>query len=421
MTGPIRPSIGLPPTETLEFFRAKGEYPVSRKWWEVWQEEHARAFTVAGITDRTVLERVRASLDVAASEGGTLANWKKNVLPELRAAVEAGSAPETVLTARRLRTIYDTNLRMARAAGKWKRIQATKHVAPFLMYSAVLDDRTRPLHRAWHGTILPVDHPWWDTHFPPCGWMCRCNVVQLSQADIDVRGLTVASTPPNDGPPRTFIRGDGVIESVPTGIDPGFAYNVGKAHMRGLVPPPRSGPIDEPHLLGGAAQEDLPAMPPPRPMSAALKMDAAAPYQEVADAFIDSFGKRNSAGAVNFVDAVGQPLTIDSSFFFRGGVDNGPDTRKLVQTIRRQHIRYLAEALKAPDEIWYVWERTKTHWRLTRRYVARFEIDGELRPMVVVMSIGADGWKGVTAFTARNPDYVDNNSVRGGVLVYRRK
>ena len=43
-----------------------------------------------------------------------------------------------------------------------------------LRYVAVLDARTRPEHRAWHGLILPIDHPLWDTHYPPNGWGCRC-------------------------------------------------------------------------------------------------------------------------------------------------------------------------------------------------------------------------------------------------------
>ncbi len=231
----ISATIGLPPNETVEFFRAKGEYPISRRWWEVWQEEHARAFTVAGITDRTVLEQVRASLDDMLANGGTFEMWKAQALDDLRAAVAAGTAPPNILSDRRLRIIYATNLRMARAAGQWKRIEALKERAPFLMYSAVMDGRTRPLHRQWGGTILPVDHPWWNTHFPPCGWNCRCSTIQLSQNDLDTRGLKVADSPPDDGPPIDWLRGDGAIESVPRGIDPGFAYNVGKEHFRGLA------------------------------------------------------------------------------------------------------------------------------------------------------------------------------------------
>ena len=256
MSDPIRPSIGLPPDETVEFFRAKGDYLISNRWWEVWQEEHARAFTVAGITDRTVLESVRGSLDNMIAGGGTFEMWKAETLPALKAAVENGTAPDNILSDARLRTIYTMNLRMARAAGKWKRIQAIKHLAPYLMYIAIKDDHTRPQHRIWGGLdngrpiILPVDHPAWNWLFPPNGWGCRCNVIQLSQRDFDARKASVTTegelgelglpTLRNIGgdltgvATRDFIRGDGIIERVPNGIDPGFAYNVGREHLRGL-------------------------------------------------------------------------------------------------------------------------------------------------------------------------------------------
>lgn len=419
--GEIRPAIGLPPNETVEFFRAKGEYPISRRWWDVWQEEHARAFTVAGITDRTVLEQTRASLDKVLAEGWTFEFWKSEILGDLRKAVDQGTAPLNIVTDARLATIYNTNLRMARAAGQWKRIGALKERAPFLMYSAVLDGRTRPLHRAWDGTILPVDHPWWDTHYPPCGWNCRCNVIQLSQRDLDRRGLRV-SEPPDDGPPTHFIRGDGIVETVPRGIDPGFAYNVGKAHMRGLVPIPAEGPISEALIASG----DLPELPEPRTRSSSLLMPADAPYRSLIDAFIESFGTRNSAGAVTFNDVIGQPLIIDDSFFYRGGSKGEIETEKLIDSDRRTHIHLMAQGLKDPDEIWYVWDKVKTpdggtRGRLTRRYVARFTIDGHTKPVVIVMDIGADGWKGVTAITGRAASYATSPSVRGGVLAYRRK
>jgi hypothetical protein len=85
----------------------------------------------------------------------------------------------------------------------------------------------------------------------------------------------------------------------------------------------------------------------------------------------------------------------------------------------------LAEAIKSPDEIWWSWEkiylnreRTKYVYRLRRRYIARFTIEGADAPMLAVMDVGKDGWKGVTGFRAERDEYLDN--VRGGVLAYRR-
>jgi hypothetical protein len=246
--------IGLPPTETVEFFRSKGTYPISRNWWDVWQEEHSRAFTVAGVTSVDVLQSVRGDLDKVLSEGGTFAQWKADVVPKLQTAIDNGEAPENIITERRLRTIYDTNLRMARAAGQWRRIEALTPFQPFLMYSAVRDNRTRPLHRKWGGidpgtfrVILPVGHPAWRQFYPPNGWGCRCDVIQLSERAMKRMGLRVTTDAElisigwptadkaSEALGRDVVRGDGIVDYVPFGVDPGFAYNVGQTHLAGTA------------------------------------------------------------------------------------------------------------------------------------------------------------------------------------------
>ncbi|NTV80668.1 MAG: hypothetical protein HGA24_04505, partial [Candidatus Aminicenantes bacterium] len=64
--------------------------------------------------------------------------------------------------------------------------------------NAILDGVTRPLHRAWNGTILPVDHAWWKTHFPPNGWRCRCTVRALDDSGQQSRPGALRSTQGDD-------------------------------------------------------------------------------------------------------------------------------------------------------------------------------------------------------------------------------
>ena len=128
---------------------------------------------------------------------------------------------------RRLATIFDTNLRMAHARGRWERIEALKEEMPYLRYVATLDARTRPDHRRWHGTVLPVDDPWWRSHYPPNGWRCRCTVQQLSERDLRRRGREVTPRP-RDGTRKWTNRRTGEILDIPDGIDPGFERNVGR-------------------------------------------------------------------------------------------------------------------------------------------------------------------------------------------------
>lgn len=243
--------IGLPPDDTARAFDARSQGPdqglrITARWSEMMHDEHARAFTVAHLARLDLLEDIRTSLADVIHNGGTFEQWRANIQPILERAGWWGRVEDRSLTGadhaihvgpRRLETIYRTNLRVSRAAGQWARIRELADVAPFLRYSAVMDDRTRPAHRRWHGTILRWDDAWWDTHFPPCGWNCRCTVIQLSQRDLARRGWQVSKAPPKDLRPARPFQPAGAAEPVlvPDGIDPGWAYNPGKASLRGVA------------------------------------------------------------------------------------------------------------------------------------------------------------------------------------------
>ncbi|MGK9943764.1 phage minor head protein, partial [Salmonella enterica subsp. enterica] len=83
------------------------------------------------------------------------------------------------------------------AAGEWAQIRDTARSAPYLMYDAVGDARTREQHRAWDGTVLRWDDAWWQTHRPPNGWNCRCTVIQLGERDLAALG----KDGPDEAPP----------------------------------------------------------------------------------------------------------------------------------------------------------------------------------------------------------------------------
>ncbi len=239
MADPAPVIMDVPPEEAIEFFRAKGIH-VGYDWRDTSAAQHARSFTVAKVARLDILTDIRAAMDRVLAEGATFESFQDELEPILRAKGWWGrktmTDPATGKTRvvrmgspRRLRTIFDTNLRMATAAGKWAQITRLADRRPWIRYIATLDDRTRPLHRVWHGTILRWDHPFWQTHFPPCGWHCRCTVQTLSDADLERFGLTPSPGPP-EGWNRTrpwLNRRTGETEEVPVGIDPGFAHNPG--------------------------------------------------------------------------------------------------------------------------------------------------------------------------------------------------
>ena len=69
----------------------------------------------------------------------------------------------------------------SRMAKKWFTIQKEKNEFPYLQYVTAHDDHVRPAHKALDGIIRPVDNPFWQTHYPPNGYNCRCTVKKLSE------------------------------------------------------------------------------------------------------------------------------------------------------------------------------------------------------------------------------------------------
>ncbi len=248
---PERPRLPFPgpaPNEALEYFRFRG-LRVGFDYRDVWREEHALAFTVAKAMEIDLLKEIRAALDRALAEGRTLRQFQEDLTPILRRRGWWGKKmmedPKTGERVRaqlgspnRLRTIYESNLCAARAAGQWDRAQRTKDTHPFFLYEPALHECTPgenhcDRHRAWAGTILPVDDPWWDDHFPPNGWGCRCRVRQISRREAGRRGGVT------DPPPRKEVswwnRRAGRFERVDEGLDPAWATNPGKHRERVLA------------------------------------------------------------------------------------------------------------------------------------------------------------------------------------------
>ena len=219
-------ALALPFREAIRFFRAKQRIPTAA-WTDIWQAQHAKAFVVAGAQREALLADFQGAIAKALEDGTTLAEFRR----DFDAIVARHGWRFKGGRDWRSRVIFDTNLRSAHAAGKWEQIERLKDSAPFLRYVAVLDDRTRPDHAAWHGTVLPADDPWWDTHYPPNGWYCRCTVQQLSERDLERRSLTVsAAAPPAPLVTHTVATPAGPrTVRIPEGIDPGFAFNAGKA------------------------------------------------------------------------------------------------------------------------------------------------------------------------------------------------
>lgn len=240
----------LAPAEAIAAYRRRGErLAPSFNWQDLFEKEHATAFTVAKSAGFDILTDIDKAMTAALAEGKTLEEFSRTLRPVLtdkgwwgrKLAVDPLTGEERVVqlgSLRRLKTIFETNLRVSYAAGHWSSFERNKASRPFLRYVAILDERTRPAHRARHNLVLPVDHPYWNTWAPPCGWGCRCTLQSLSQRDIDRlrrEGENLKFEPPQDTFRDYVNTRTGEVSRVPDGIDPGWAYNPGKAAIEAML------------------------------------------------------------------------------------------------------------------------------------------------------------------------------------------
>ncbi len=191
------------------------------------RDTHAKAFTVAGATKMDLLAGLNDSIATLLESGGTITDFRKDFdhLVAKHGWNYKGSRGW------RTSVIFNTNMRTAHMAGRWKQIQRTKAQRPYLIYMTVGDQRVRPAHNAWLRIVLPVDDPWWDTHMPPNGWGCRCYVNTANDKQLARWELEVGKAPPIKTSERINTATGEIYGQVPKGIDTGWDYNPGKAWL----------------------------------------------------------------------------------------------------------------------------------------------------------------------------------------------
>ena len=247
-------AFGLPPERAIRYFETLG-YTVPTDWPQRMQQAAAKAQTIAGIYRQDVVADIHRALGESAAKGTPFAKFRDAVERQLTAKGlhldQAGDMVDTAtgellgkgITPQRLEVIYRTNMQNAYMAGRWQELQDNRAAMPYLQYTAVMDNRTRPLHRELHGQVYHIDDPFWDTFYPPNGFNCRCTVTAYSAADLTRRGLEVADSEgrleevyrvvnkAGDTEPTRAIR---LADGRSFMADRGFDGNVGKRHLAQL-------------------------------------------------------------------------------------------------------------------------------------------------------------------------------------------
>lgn len=233
----------LPHREAIEYFRSKGFAPQLQRFHHLdhFREEHARDFVVAKAMRDDVLTAIREEVDRLLAEGKTVQQASADLAPRLKELGWWGRSIQTdpltgetqevqLGSMRRLRTIFDTNMRTAHAAGHWASIQRTKRALPYLEYVQIERPTKRHDHARFHGKIWHVDDPIWRRIYPPNGYLCGCTVHQLTEGQLRREGKTVSPPLDLEEEPWTNKR-TGESFMVPAGVNPGFDGNPGAAWL----------------------------------------------------------------------------------------------------------------------------------------------------------------------------------------------
>ena len=224
MAGPLTAIFGKPFPEQLAAFRLRLDNLQDTKAWDdLWQEQHDRAFMVAGATKADALADLAAAIDKAIAQGTSLEEFRRDFRKIVEERGWHGWTGEGTKAgeAWRTRVIYRTNMRTSYAAGRMA--QQVEGGFTLWVYRHGGSVEPRIIHLGWDGLVLPPDHPFWATHAPPNGWGCSCYVVGARS----FRGAQRLGGQPGKELPPGWQKLDPKT-GAPVGIDKGWAYAPGR-------------------------------------------------------------------------------------------------------------------------------------------------------------------------------------------------
>lgn len=202
----IKYAFSLEPEKAVEYMQDKG-FRITKDWRETWEDAHAKAFTISKMTDAELLKDTKGLLDNALKEGWSAQKTQREMTNMFKSrgwwgkqkiVDENGEEKEIQLgSPHRVRTIYKQNMQSAYNAGRYLQLLEDVDFAPYFVYNSILDESTRPSHRALHGKVYRYDDPVWASIFPPNGWGCRCFVKSLSEREVERKGIKVESSGDN--------------------------------------------------------------------------------------------------------------------------------------------------------------------------------------------------------------------------------
>ena len=287
-------SFKLPFHEQIDFFNQKLALP-SNHYDDILKSAHDRAFIVAGAAKADLLNDLHGAVKQAINEGKSIGWFRGQFDAIVKKHGWTGWTGEDSAAgvAWRTKVIYQTNLSTSYAAGRWAQLNDPDllSVRPYWKY--IHNDSVahpRKLHQSWNGTVLPHDHPWWATHFAPNGWGCRCRIMAVRAKEFK------GHPAPNDGT-YNFTDRNGVVHTIPNGIDYGFDYAPGASTTQSLTTLVNNKITNYPAELGKALQASVSKL---LKKESTVSTDHLALAKQTAINYVLENGKKLAADGVEF-------------------------------------------------------------------------------------------------------------------------
>lgn len=374
----------LKPVKAQEYLNNKG-FNLTFDYDEMQHGAHHKSFTVAKVTRVDLLNDIFTSLKEAQASGETFSDWQKKLKPTLQKKgwwgkkdivnPKTGEVKEVYIGARRLRTIFNVNMRVAYGVQRHHTMsQLTLEV--YWRYSSMFLPNSRDAHKKADGILLHRDDPYWLTNYPPNDYLCVCKVRAYSEKQAKKKGLSLAKKAPDS------------VASKDWAYDVGAGSKVAKLSKLNLA-------------------DNLPAI---KPNPALDKLTD----EQLKDQFYQTLG---TAKGELFIDKVGDPMFIGDELFSA----LGQGASKIKKRSRHLYIDELAKTINDPDEIFIEAETLKTgETRLVKKMFRYFEDGkGNSRGFMALFKYDKDKTIGVSIYDVASQSGTEARRIEK--LIYRKK
>ncbi len=229
-------AVSLPFDEAIDFLKQKVA-TTTDGFRDVWDAAHSKMFMVAGANKKALVDDFKSEILKALEKGTTLEEFRAGFDDIVKRHGWSYNGDRGWRT----RTIFETNLRTAYAAGRYAQMTEPDTLAtfPYWQYHHSGAIHPRLQHKAWDGEVYPANDPFWTVAYPPNGYGCGCFVTPVSRGGLRRMGKA--------GPDRAPDL-DQLGTDQPRGVDPSFAYNPGMAWLSQTSPGPKAVTADEANI-----------------------------------------------------------------------------------------------------------------------------------------------------------------------------